>query len=62
MGFIREPKGIDLIVKSEPLTEQDRKLISNVIAQYKLTGKKPSKIRKLSSAKMKLKNQPITKN
>ena len=39
MGFIREPKGIDLIVKSEPLTEQDRKLISNIITQYKLTAK-----------------------
>lgn len=58
MGFIKEPKGIDLIVKSEPLTEQDKKLISNVIAQYKLTGKKPSKTRKLSSTKKKLKTSP----
>ena len=32
-----------------------QKQISNVIAQYKLTGKKPSKSRKLSSAKKKLK-------
>jgi hypothetical protein len=55
MGFIKEPKGIDLIVKSEPLTEQDRKLISNVIANYKLTGKKPSKIR---STKKELKTCP----
>ena len=58
MGFIKEPKGIDLIVKSEPLTEQDKKLISNVIAQYKLTCKKPSKTRKLSSTKKKLKTSP----
>jgi hypothetical protein len=58
MGFIKEPKGIDLNVKSVPLTEQDRKQISNVIAQYKLTGKKPSKSRKLSSDKKKLKTSP----
>ena len=58
MGFIKEPKGIDLIVKSIPLTEQDRKQISNVIANYKLTGKKPSMSRKLSSAKKKLKTSP----
>lgn len=58
MGFLKEPKGIDLIVKSEPLTEQDKKQISNIIAQYKLTGKKPSKIRNLSSAKKKLKTSP----
>jgi hypothetical protein len=58
MGFIREPKGIDLIVKSEPLTEQDRKLISNIITQYKLTGKKPTKITKQSAAKKKLKISP----
>lgn len=55
MGFIKEPKGIDLYVKSEPLTEEDRKLISNVIAQYKLTGKKPSKIKKLTPKKKTLK-------
>ncbi len=58
MGFIKEPKGIDLIVKSVPLTEQDRKQISNIIAQYKRTGKKPSKSRKLSSSKKKLKTNP----
>lgn len=58
MGFIKEPKGIDLIVKSVPLTEQDRKQISDVIAQYKLTGKKPSKTRKLTSTKKKLKTSP----
>lgn len=58
MGFIKEPKGIDLIVKSVPLTEQERKQISNVIAQYKLSGKKPTKSRKLSSAKKKSRTSP----
>ena len=25
MGFIREPKGIDFIIQSEPLTEKEKK-------------------------------------
>jgi hypothetical protein len=43
MGLIREPKGIDLVVGPSILTEQERKLISQIIATYKITGKLPSK-------------------
>ena len=43
MGIIREPKGIDLIVEPSDLTKKDKKLISKIIANYKKTGKKPSK-------------------
>jgi len=35
MGFIREPKGIDFIIQSEPLTEKEKKEISQFIADYK---------------------------
>ena len=28
MGYIKEPKGVDFIIKSEPLTDEDRKAIS----------------------------------
>lgn len=35
MGYIREPKGVDFIIKSEPLTEQARKEISEFIRDYK---------------------------
>ena len=35
MGFIREPKGIDFIIQSEPLNEKERKEISQFIANYK---------------------------
>jgi hypothetical protein len=58
MGFIREPKGVDLIVKSTPLTESDRKQISSLIAYYKLTGKKPTKNSKLISTRNKLQTSP----
>lgn len=35
MGHIKEPKGIDFIIKSEPLTSADRKMISEYILNYK---------------------------
>ena len=40
MGHIKEPAGIDFIVDSTPLTDDDKKRISEVIAYYKATGKK----------------------
>lgn len=35
MGLIKEPKGVDFFIKSEPLTDKDRKEISEFIAAYK---------------------------
>jgi hypothetical protein len=43
MGLIKEPKGIDFVVGPSVLTEKDRQLISSAIADYKRTGKLPSK-------------------
>ncbi len=40
MGYIKEPTGIDFVVDSTPLTDEDRKRISEIIAHYKATGKK----------------------
>ena len=40
MGYIKEPAGIDFVVDPKPLTEADRKKISEIIAYYKATGKK----------------------
>ncbi len=34
MGFIKEPKGVDFIIQSEPLTDKERKEISKYIADY----------------------------
>ena len=40
MAFIKEPYGVDFVVNSKPATEKDKKMISEVIAYYKATGRK----------------------
>ncbi|MEP7279063.1 MAG: hypothetical protein ABI813_10505 [Bacteroidota bacterium] len=40
MGHIKEPEGVDFVVDPTPLTEEDKKRISEVIAYYKATGRK----------------------
>lgn len=40
MGYIKEPAGIDFTVDPTPLTTHDRKKISEIIANYKATGRK----------------------
>jgi hypothetical protein len=35
MGHIKEPKGVDFLIKSEPLTDKSRKEISEFIRAYK---------------------------
>jgi hypothetical protein len=39
MGYIKEPKGVDFVVEPHVVTEEDRRVISDAIAQYKATGK-----------------------
>ena len=39
MGHIKEPKGVDFIIASEPLTDKARKEISAFIRQYKSKSK-----------------------
>jgi hypothetical protein len=43
MGLIKEPKGVDLNIAPRVLTDKDKQLISKVIAEYKRTGRVPSK-------------------
>lgn len=40
MGFIKEPAGIDFIIQSEPLTDLERKEISEYIKSKKEQNKK----------------------
>lgn len=40
MGHIKEPIGVDFVVDPTPLTKEDKRRISEVIAYYKATGKK----------------------
>jgi hypothetical protein len=35
MGRIKEPKGVDFIIKSEPITEKEQVAISAYIKNYK---------------------------
>ena len=55
MGYIKEPKGVDFIIQSKPLTDEERKEISKFIQDYKAknTGKKPMKKSRTSSSKQK---------
>lgn len=46
MGYIKEPEGIDLMLSPIPLTEDDKKLISEMIAEYKKTKKIPKSLRR----------------
>jgi hypothetical protein len=40
MGLIKEPKGVDFIIQSNPLTDKERQEISKYIAAYKEKNKK----------------------
>jgi len=44
MGYIREPKNVDLVVGPSVFTEETRKKITQAIAQYKKTGEKPNSV------------------
>jgi len=48
MGYIKEPDGVDFIIKSRPLTKEEEIAISNYIRSYKAkqVKKKPATRRK----------------
>ena len=48
MGYIKEPKGVDFIIKSDPLTDKARAEISEFIRNYK----KEKALNKTSSGKV----------
>jgi hypothetical protein len=39
MGYIKEPKGVDFVVEPHTVTEEDQRIMSKIIADYKATGK-----------------------
>jgi hypothetical protein len=43
MGHIKEPKGVDFVIASDPLTDQARKEISDFISSYKKDPTKTAK-------------------
>ena len=40
MGYIKEPKGVDFIIKSEPMTDKEQDAISEFIKNYKMKHSK----------------------
>jgi len=44
MGYIREPKHVDLVVGPSIFTEATRQTIAQAIARYKKTGQKPMSV------------------
>ena len=60
MGYIKEPEGVDFFVDSKPLTDKERKEISEIIAYYKITGRKKIITPKRNSTK-KIKSPQLAK-
>ncbi|GAA3754999.1 hypothetical protein [Flavobacterium ginsengiterrae] len=52
MNFIKEPKGVDFIIQSPPLTDQERKEISDFIASRK---SKTNAVKKIAKGKTTIK-------
>ena len=53
MGHIKEPKGVDFIIQSRPLTKEEELAISEYILNYKLKNtlsNKPSQTSKKKKA------------
>ena len=58
MGYIKEPKGVDFVVEPHVMTEEDRRIMTQIIADYKATGKitrAPRAKRKAHNPKKKVK-------
>jgi hypothetical protein len=49
MGLIREPEGVDFVIKSRPLTKKEEKQLSKFIVEQKAKGVKKLVKKKLSS-------------
>jgi hypothetical protein len=54
MGYIKEPKGVDFVIKSNPLTDKDRNEISNLIADYKKKSKKIKENKTIKTSRKKV--------
>jgi hypothetical protein len=39
MGYIKEPKGVDFVVEPHVVTDEDRRIMTEIITAYKTTGK-----------------------
>jgi len=61
MGFIREPKNVDLVVGPSVFTEATRQTIAQAIARYKKTGQKPISVQIVTQGSVKAATRPINR-
>jgi hypothetical protein len=61
MGYIKEPAGIDFTVDPTPLTNEDRKKLSEIIAYYKATGQKMPLKKPATRTRLTTKSKNISK-
>jgi hypothetical protein len=54
MGYIREPKDVDLVVAPSVLTEETKNKIEQAIAQYKKSGQKPISVEFVTQGSIKM--------
>lgn len=54
MGHIKEPKGVDFIIKSEPLTDEERKAISEFILKDRAKQLAKANLKKKTSSRKKV--------
>ena len=55
MGHIKEPEGVDFIIQSKPLSDEERKEISIYIQNYKANQSKNKSITKVKTSALKQK-------
>ncbi len=60
MGLIREPEGVDFIIKSQPLTKKEQELLSEFIREYKAKKIEKYKDKKQASKKRRPVKKKIT--
>lgn len=53
MGHIKEPKGVDFLIKSPPLTSKEREELSEHISNRKIELRKNSESKRKSKSKEK---------
>jgi hypothetical protein len=59
MGYIREPKDVDLVVGPSVFTEATRQTIAQAIARYKKTGQKSVSVQIVTQGSVKVATPPI---
>ncbi len=57
MGLIKEPEGIDFVIKSRPLTKKEEELLSKFIREQKAKRLKKLSAKKASSKRPTLKTR-----